>query len=98
MSAARKAGRKNPDYKPHQVARNDAEAVWSVKNNSSGKVFAALFNLSDGERIVSVNGEELGAADDKLLLEDLWTGEKFEERSILSCRLPPHGCRIFKIY
>ena len=42
-----------------------------------GDVCAALFNLSDRERTVSVPLEELGVPGEAVPAEELWTGERF---------------------
>ena len=42
-----------------------------------GGLCAALFNLSDRERTVSVPLEELGVPGEAVPAEELWTGERF---------------------
>ena len=55
-----------PDCRPHQIRRNDSEAVWTAHNAVTGETFTALFNLSDESREISVRTEDRGIPDGML--------------------------------
>ena len=76
-----------------QIARDDAQAVW-VSQDEDGSHYAALFNLSEETREVSLDLRELeGEAFD---CRELWTGETLAARQTLSCRIEPHGAKLFR--
>lgn len=76
-----------------QLRRTDDEAVWI--NCGNGKRYAALFNLSDEDREVSISLCELQAAPGEK--RELWSGETVQADETLSCRIPAHGARIFAL-
>ena len=78
-----------------QIARDDAQAVW-VSQDEDGSHYAALFNLSEETREVSLDLRELeGEAFD---CRELWTGETLAARQTLSCRIEPHGAKLFRCH
>ncbi len=79
----------------HQVARSDKEAVWASRDSETGAVYAALFNLSDEEREVSVSLSELEAKPGEA--KELWTGKTCAVTEKLSAPLPPHGAAAFRL-
>lgn len=81
-----------PDCRPRQVVRSDEEAVWTAENKTLGTRYAALFNLSDGERTVCT------ALPDAAGGTELWTGEPASVQSgVLSAALPPHACAVYRM-
>lgn len=91
----------SPENRPHQILRNEEEAVWEAKNDANGDHFAALFNLSDEERTVSVKISDLtvsGSETVKQNIADFWTGERLSvDQETISMKLPAHGCAAFKL-
>lgn len=87
-----------------QIMRTDDYAVWKNKDESSGKVCVALFNLSDNEKILSVGLNELeeeslaAEASGEKVLYELW---EQEESSTVSGRVeaavPAHGVKVYRI-
>lgn len=83
-------------YGAEQVRRTPEEAVWK-SFDEDGSVYAALFNLSEEERVVSVQADELENSED-WVIRDLWkqcdlgvmTGK-------LDCKLPPHGAVLYRL-
>ena len=64
-----------------------------------GGLCAALFNLSDRERTVSVPLEELGVPGEAVPAEELWTGERFSAADgALTAKLPAHGCVLLQAH
>lgn len=83
-------------YGAEQVRRTPEEAVWK-SFDEDGSVYAALFNLSEEERVVSVQADELENSEG-WVIRDLWkqcdlgvmTGK-------LDCKLPPHGAVLYRL-
>ena len=83
-------------YGAEQVRRTPEEAVWK-SFDEDGSVYAALFNLSEEERVVSVQADELENSED-WVIRDLW-----KQRDLgvmtgkLDCKLPPHGAVLYRL-
>ena len=87
-----------PYCRPRQLARDDNRAVWTCENEKTGERYAALFNLSDEEGIVSAALEELGLPEE-ISDRELWTGNPAKtEGGRLSVCLPPHGCAVYRVF
>lgn len=87
-----------PDCRPRQIARDEEQAVWTARNDKTGELFAALFNLSDREREVKVSFSELDISMEKASLLELWEGkEETECFGQITAILPAHGCSVYKI-
>ena len=76
----------------HPLRTGDAEAAWLAPRMDGRGCYAAVFNLSDEERSVSISPDELGRGFTKAT--ELWSGE---EASTLSATLPPHDAAVWKI-
>lgn len=92
-----------PECRPHQLVRDGEQAVWTARNDRTGELFAALFNLSDEERCVSLCISDLESTGPEILVTgdsflELW-GEKQEalQNGSLAPRIPAHGCRVYQI-
>lgn len=73
--------------KPELIKNTAEESVW-VSKTESGRVYAALFNLSDEERTVSISLSELP----KDGWRDAWGESSFEQSGdTLLARLAPHA-------
>ena len=89
----------SPDYRPKQICRDDDKAIWTAYNEKEDSRFVALFNLSDSNRSVSVNLNDLGVeSQNRTKLVDLW-----EDRELLldgeevSAELDPHASVLYQI-
>ena len=72
--------------------------MWTCENEKTGERYAALFNLSDEEGIVSAALEELGLPEE-ISDRELWTGNPAKtEGGRLSVCLPPHGCAVYRVF
>lgn len=88
----------DPTRQRCQVRRTGEEAVWASRS-PEGCLCAALFNLSDRERTVSVSLEELGVPSGTVPAEELWTGERFSAADgALTASLPAHGCALLQAH
>ena len=84
-----------------QIARTEEYAVWKNKDEASGTVCVALFNLSDEDRELSValsdlEDEECAKQQDTTLYE-LW--EKEESRTVLgrvTAQVAAHGVKLYR--
>lgn len=80
-----------------QIKRNRREAVW-FSFDGDGSYYAALFNISDEEKCVSVSLDELGLDDAKYTIRDLWKHEDIGTTTdVISAEIPSHGSVIYKI-
>ncbi len=74
----------------HPVYTNDNASVWIAPRKDGRGFYAAVFNLSDAERVVSVPE---GAAEMPFArAKELWSGQK---SASLTARLAPHGCAVW---
>lgn len=80
-----------------QVLREEAACVWTSTDGEDGAVYAALFNLSDGQAEVAVDLEELGLSG-PCRARNLW--EK-QDAGVVEGRvagiLPPHGSAVYRL-
>ena len=84
-----------------QLVRNNKLAIWKNKNTKTGKLYVALFNLSDEDMEIGVAVDELDedmAATKEFSGYDIWdkTEEKFSEGKI-SAVVKKHGVKAFYI-
>lgn len=86
----------NEGLSPVQLFRSEAEAAWMIRDNG-GKIYCAIFNLSDSERRVCAPASELGL--EKIAsARDLWLHEAVAmPESGVESLLPAHGSRIFLV-
>lgn len=87
-----------------QLARTDGYAVWKSRDEESGSLYVALFNLGEKTAEVSV---ELAGLDEKLsasgsslglCLFDLWDKTETKTTSpFLSADVPAHGVKAYRI-
>ena len=80
---------------PHQISRSREEAVWTSRDDETGEIYAALFNLSEEERSVSVSLDELECATGDAV--ELWTGNAVQADGCLTAVLPPHGTAAYRL-
>lgn len=80
-----------------QVLREETACVWTSTDGEDGAVYAALFNLSDGQAEVAVDLEELGLSG-PCRARNLW--EK-QDAGVVEGRvagtLPPHGSAVYRL-
>ena len=86
----------DPENDREQVRRDGGSALWRL-TTPEGETCAALFNLSDEDRQMSVELHELGADEARQAVE-LWTGERTDlSGGVLWTDIRGHGCRLFRL-
>ena len=90
-----------------QVLRTDEYAVWKNKDEDSGRLCVALFNLSDDEKVLSVGlsklEEEEPAGKDALAgqeqkLYELWDKQQSSTKSgRVETTVPAHGVKVYRV-
>lgn len=87
-----------------QVYRCEDAAVWCSRNQESGDVYVALFNLSDEAQSVAVSMDELcqtlaiAKPDGDVCLHELW--DKADRRisgEAIAQEVPMHGVKVYRI-
>lgn len=84
-----------------QVMRDERQAVWASTKN--GRLYAALFNLSDETKICEITADEVNQS---LFVdipvyksEELWTDEQEKVKNgKLSTEIPPHGVKLYELF
>lgn len=81
---------------PKQIFRTADESAWMLPDED-GNLFCAIFNISDEERTVSVNTEELGL--EKISsARDLWKHAEVEmPADRIEGTLAPHASMVFMV-
>lgn len=84
----------NMDCRAQQLKRDEKEAVWISRNEQTGELFAALFNLSEEEAVVSIALENI--ENPVTSARELWEQSTLEVRDgVISATIPPHGCKVY---
>ena len=78
-------------HRARQIRRDEREAVWMSDDPDGGR-YLALFNLSEEERVVSID-LPLGTQ-----ARDIWRQEDLGGmESCVSARLRPHACALYRL-
>ncbi len=82
-----------------QIMRDKQQAVWLSKDTEDGAYYLAVFNLSEEERKISVNTEELELEGfSGYVFEELWSKEKLENLDqSFETRVPIHGAKLYRV-
>ena len=84
-----------------QLRRSDGEADWKNTSTKTGMITAALFNLSDTDREICSNMEELSGREpdkDSYEFTELWSGEVLHSgKEALTVVVPAHGTKVFSV-
>lgn len=84
-----------PECKPRQYMLDADKAVWTARNDNSGEIYVALFNLRDEAAEVTLNLERAEISVNVPWTE-LWTGEERNaSETVITADLPAHGCSVF---
>ena len=76
----------------HPVMRSEEECAWIAPRIDGTGVYAAVFNLSDEERLVSFPQD--AAEGTYTAATELWTGRKADA---LTAKLPPHDAAVWRL-
>ena len=89
------------DFRGEQLRRSDGEADWKNTSTKTGMITAALFNLSDTDREICLNMEELSGREpdkDSYEFAELWSGEVLHSgKEALTVVVPAHGTKVFSV-
>ena len=88
------------DCRGTQILRTDDMAVWKNKDEKSGRICVALFNLSDedAELSVSLSGLEEEFREEEPALRELW--DRTEGRAAgrkVTAAVEAHGVKVYRI-
>lgn len=85
-----------------QLVRTEEYAVWKNKDEVSGRLCVALFNLSDEDRELSIAlsalGEETCEKQQDAALYEIW--EKKESSTVdgrIAVQVPAHGVKVYRV-
>ncbi len=79
----------------HPLTTTETESLWLAPRQDGCGMYAALFNLSDEERTVSIAPEMLEGHVGKA--RELWTGREETAENGLTVTLPAHDAAVFLI-
>ncbi|MBQ8618300.1 MAG: glycoside hydrolase family 27 protein [Clostridia bacterium] len=77
----------------HPLRTTPQESIWIAPRQDGTGVYAALFNLSDEPRTVSISQSDIGLSPSRI--RSLWTGDDIEITDLLSASLPAHDAAVF---
>lgn len=84
-----------------QILRNETEAIWKNKNEATGTLTVALFNLSEEEKEITVSFEKLQENLDgtkSYQLKDLWNKSEFQSGiGDIAAVVPKHGVKVYHL-
>ena len=82
-------------YCAHPLYTSDQAAAWIAPRIDGKGCYAALFNLSEEEKEMSLDAEDIGHI--YAGARELWTGAETEDMTVLKAVLPPHGCAVWRL-
>ncbi len=90
------------EYTGRQFEKNDAYAIWSSMNKSTGEKYLAYFNFEQAEQEIAciLKDVEQFAGEEFKTNEaiELWSMRKIKvQENILKDIVPPHGARLFAL-
>ena len=77
----------------HPLCTTEEESIWIAPRKDGNGVYAALFNLSDRKRRVSLCAEVLDLS--AFSGRELWTGKAVRKSRQLRVSLPPHDAAVW---
>ncbi|HBA50867.1 MAG TPA: alpha-galactosidase [Lachnospiraceae bacterium] len=83
-----------------QIRRTDDMAVWKSKDEESGSIYLALFNLSDKDTELSISLSELDEdfETEEPVLYELWDKtESIADRQKVAAEVEAHGVKVYRI-
>ncbi len=80
----------------HPVITSDNVIVWLSRPESGGDSYIAVFNVSESRQNIHYGWKDLGLADGKYKLRDLWQRKNLGAASTLDVALEPHASVLFR--
>ena len=81
----------------HPVIATEKTVVWVADSADAGDHYLALFNLEDSSQSAQYSWKDLGLAEGKHKLRDLWEHKDLDAVSALKVTLPPHGSVLYRV-
>ena len=80
-----------------QLFQHDGKVAITAQSSKANDRYLALFNISEEEKIVEVDLEEMGVTK-KCKIKNLWTNDHFSViNGTLQVTLKPHECNLLKL-
>lgn len=83
------------NYCARPLFTSDSAAAWIAPRIDGSGCCVAVFNLSEEEQDMSIDTEEIERQYSSA--KELWKGTEAEDPTVLSAKLPPHGCAVWKL-
>ena len=77
----------------HPITTTSNESIWIAPRRDGNGIYAALFNLSDETRTVSLALEDIGYAVEKA--DEIWSGTTLCKPVCLTVALQPHDAAVY---
>ena len=79
----------------HPLRTTEEESIWIAPRQDGKGLYAALFNLSNKKRTVTLRTEEAGLPE--LTGKELWSGREIKKARQLRAVLAPHDAAVWKV-
>ena len=79
----------------HPLRSTKEESVWIAPRQDGKGLYAALFNLSDRKRTVTLHADEAGLP--ALAGRELWSGRETRRTKQFRIGLAPHDAAVWKV-
>ena len=79
----------------HPLRTTEEESVWIAPRQDGKGLYAALFNLSNRKRTVTLRAEEAGLP--ALTGKELWSGRETGKTKQFRAVLAPHDAAVWKV-
>lgn len=80
----------------HQLFRTEEEIAWIAPRRDGRGVYAALFNISEKTKTVSLSPEAYDL-EGYTRVKELWSGKEGKLPKALKAKLPRHGAAVFRL-
>ncbi len=81
----------------HPVVSTEKTVVWVAESGKAGGRYLAIFNLADTSQSVQYSWKDLGLAEKKYKLRDLWERKDLGSAKSVNVSLPPHGSVLYGV-
>ncbi|MBV9759898.1 MAG: glycoside hydrolase family 27 protein [Acidobacteriaceae bacterium] len=79
------------------VVSNASRAVWTARPDTGAGYYVALFNLSDQPSKLRYGWKDLGLAEARYTLRDLWSHKETPATSRIEVTIQPHGSAFYRL-
>ncbi|HEY1801950.1 MAG TPA: glycoside hydrolase family 27 protein [Terriglobales bacterium] len=81
----------------HMLKSEGDIVVWSARPESGSDQYVALFNIGESAQTARLSWKELGLAEKKYKLRDLWSHKNLGAAGEIAVAIPAHGCVLYRI-